>query len=155
MSNKEVVINLINEKFSTIIWDENAETTFAVPREDLLGVCSLLRENEFEFLADVTAVDYIKDGNFRVIYQIGTFVDATLFTVKVDIPREDPTIENICALSDSANWLEREVYDFFGIQFANHPNLKRILMWEGYEGYPLRRDYVHVPSRFQGRREME
>ena len=60
----------------------------------------------------------------------------------------------MCCLWDAANWLEREVLDLMGITFLNHPNPKRIMMWEGYDGHPLRKDYVHKPSKYQGRRSI-
>jgi hypothetical protein len=75
--------------------------------------------------------------------------------VKVDMPREaEPSVPSLTPLYPGADWQEREVYDLFGIRFEGHPNLRRILLWEGYPGWPLRKDYVHVPDRYDNGQEI-
>ena len=72
-----------------------------------------------------------------------------------EVSRDEPLVESVCPVWAAANWLEREVYDMFGIVFKNHPRLERILLWEGFEGWPLRKDYVHQPNKYQGRRQLD
>ncbi len=150
---KDQIKNYVNEEITSAVWEEK-DFAVVVDKNDLKALCQLLLYGGYEFLADATAVDYIKEEKFRLIYQIGNFVDGTLLTVKVDIDRENPEIISLCEFWDAANWLEREIYDFFGIKFTGHPNLIRILLTDDFEGYPLKKDYVHVPSKYQGRRSM-
>lgn len=152
---KDEIKNLIAKNFTTATWDENGDFAVLVEKEDLGKLCQMLLDGGYDFLADATAVDYIKEEKFRLLYQIGNFIDGTLLTVKVDIPREMPEIITLCPYWDGANWKEREIFDFFGIKFTGHPNLTRILLTEDFEGYPLRKDYVHIPSKYQGRRSMK
>jgi NAD(P)H-quinone oxidoreductase subunit J len=68
--------------------------------------------------------------------------------VKIPLPRENASVASVAGLWKTADWQEREVYDMYGIRFDGHPNLKRILMWDGFTGWPMRKDYVHVPDRY-------
>ena len=146
--------DLVLKKFGTkVTWDESSENAFFVDTKNLIDVMKFLKSNGYDFLSDITSVDY-KD-KFRVIYQLFQFAGSGHLTVKVDIDHENPEINTLCGLWDSANWLEREVYDMMGIRFKNHPNLKRILMWEGFDGFPLRKDFVHKPTKYQGRRALK
>ncbi len=95
-------------------------------------------------------MDY-KD-KFAVIYQLYQYEGSEHLSVRTELDHDNPEVESLCCLWNAANWLEREVLDLMGITFVNHPNPKRILLWEGYEGHPLRKDYVHKPSKYQGRR---
>jgi NADH-quinone oxidoreductase subunit C len=116
-----------------------------VKRDRITDILRLLRDQEgFDVLKDLTAVDYLNQGQperFCVVYQLGSFADARAARVKAWVPESDPTIESIHALWKAANWAEREVYDFFGIVFKNHPDLKRIQLPADYVGHPLRKDY--------------
>lgn len=116
---------------------------FVVPQDDLLAVARRLREMpgvECDYLSHVTGVDY-KDHLESVYYLIGTRTGARV-VLKVKLPRENPEVESVTSVWPAADWHERESYDLLGIRYRNHPNLKRILLWEGYEGYPLRKDFV-------------
>ncbi len=99
---------------------------------------------EFNFLTDVTAVEY-RDGELplEVVYQLRSLARRADLRVKVELDKAQPLdVESVCDLWAGANWLEREVFDMFGITFRNHPDLRRILMWETYaEGFPLRKDF--------------
>ena len=93
-----------------------------------------------DFLHDLTAVDV--GEQFAVVYQLSSLNGPQTLRVKGMIDRDTPVIESVTRIWRGANFLEREAYDMFGIQFKGHPNLKRIYLWEEFEGYPLRKDYV-------------
>lgn len=112
-------------------------------KEDFKEKIAYYKGRGFTFLADITSVDY-KD-HFMVIYQLFKYSENESVTVKVRLDDyKDPQIDSLTGLWDTANWHEREVYDLMGIKFKGHPNLKRILMWEGYQGHPLRKDFPVV-----------
>jgi NADH-quinone oxidoreductase subunit C len=96
----------------------------------------------FNVLIDITAVDYPeRDPRFDVVYQLLSLPSNRRVRLKVQVGGAEPMVDSLTPLWGSANWLEREVWDMFGIRFAGHPDLKRILMYEGFEGHPLRKDY--------------
>lgn len=104
----------------------------------------LLDEHGFDGLTDLSAVDYLNQGmpeRFCVVYNLYSYAGNVRTRVKAYVPEADPSLGSVSALWRSANWAEREVYDLFGITFKGHPDLKRILLPEGYEGHPLRKDY--------------
>jgi len=100
----------------------------------------------FDYLSDVTSVDYIDQGHFQVVYHllsIGTQGRRRgKLRVKIDVPRENPQVPTVVDLWPTANFHEREVWDMMGIEFQGHPDLRRILMREDWVGHPLRKDYV-------------
>ncbi len=98
------------------------------------------------FLVDITAVDYLgKDFRFEVVYHLRSFKTGARLRVKAPLvdPEDgsNPVIDSACDLWASANWFEREIWDLYGIKFTNHPDLRRILMYEEFVGHPLRKDY--------------
>ena len=98
-------------------------------------------EADFDYLVDLTAVDYPnRPERFDLVYILYSFARNERIRIKTRIP-EGFKPESAVSVHLTANWLEREVYDMFGIEFANHPDLKRILMPDGWEGHPLRKDY--------------
>jgi len=106
----------------------------------------LLKENSqssFDFLSDITAVDYWqkKEPRFEVVYQITSLKNRRRLRVRVPVPESDPTVESLTPLWRGANFLEREVWDLFGIRFTGHPDLRRILLYDEFQGHPLRKDY--------------
>ncbi len=113
----------------------------------LILVCEQLYKNPetyFDMLTCVTGVDNGPEGNtMEVIYQLYSIPFNHSLMLKVILPRENPEIESVTPIWKSANWLEREVFDMFGIVFKNHPDLRRILMPADWKGYPLRKDYKH------------
>jgi NADH-quinone oxidoreductase subunit C len=110
-----------------------------------LTVLEFLKEDpdlHFDFLADLTAVDYGGGRPIHVVYQLWSIPHRRALRVRCPVPLSDLTIRSVVGLWNAANWLEREVYDLFGVEFDGHPDLRRILMPESYaEGHPLRKDF--------------
>jgi NADH-quinone oxidoreductase subunit C len=134
--------------FGETIRDRHAragDATVIVAREDAPVVFRALRDDPrfaFELLVDVTAVDYRgRAPRFEVVYHLCSLARNHRLRVKVPVGEDDPTVPSLVALWKGANWLEREVWDMFGIRFAGHPDLRRILMYPEFEGHPLRKDY--------------
>ena len=100
-------------------------------------------ENPCDFLHDLGGLDLV--DHFEVVYQLSSLHGPQLLRVKAIIDRENPVIDSVTSIWQGANFLEREAYDMFGINFKGHPNLKRIYMWDDFVGYPLRKDYVTEP----------
>jgi NADH-quinone oxidoreductase subunit C len=123
------------------------DTIVYVARErahDILAWLKDAPDQRFDYLTDVTAVDY-RDAErpLEVVYQLRSLGRRADLRVKIALDKRGPMeVRSVCDLWRGADWLEREVYDMFGIVFAGHPDLRRILMWETYaEGYPLRKDF--------------
>ena len=116
-----------------------------VNADTLRGVMQWLRDTRgFDYLVDVTAVEYRdQERPLEVVYFLRSLDRKENLRVKVELdPRGELTVDSVTPIWRGADWLEREVYDMFGIVFAGHPDLRRILMWETYaEGYPLRKDF--------------
>ena len=99
-------------------------------------------EQRYDFLADVTAVDYGGGKPLQIVYQLWSMAHKRALRVKCELPLDGLSIESVVQLWNAANWLEREVYDLFGVEFRDHPDLRRILMPQNYaEGHPLRKDF--------------
>ena len=99
----------------------------------------------FALMSDVTSYDDLgKDPRFYVVYHLVNLDTPERLRVKVGLPEKKPVVDSVTPLWPGANFLEREVYDLMGIEFKGHPNLKRIMMPDEWEGHPLRRDYPHV-----------
>jgi NADH-quinone oxidoreductase subunit C len=127
-----------------------------------VAILKFLRDDpaaKFEMLTDVTCVDTLRlpanmqAGNterFDVVYQLNSLTHGRRLRVKAGVPEDPCEIDTVSNLWEAANWGEREVFDMFGIVFRGHPDLKRILMPENYEGHPLRKDY---PLKGRGERD--
>lgn len=105
-------------------------------------------EMAFDLPIHMTAVDYIKDNVFELVYALYSSKKRQGLVVKVQIPRGTPEIDTVSDIWSGMDWQEREVFDLFGITFKGHKYLKRIMMWDGFPGYPLRKDYVHTTDRY-------
>ncbi len=96
----------------------------------------------FNVLVDITAVDHMgREPRFEVVYHLLSLPNNQRLRIKVPVAEGQPAVSSICSLWASANWLEREVWDMFGIRFSGHPDLRRILLYEEFQGHPLRKDY--------------
>jgi NADH-quinone oxidoreductase subunit C len=120
------------------------ELTCTVDRMSLLAVCSTLKNDEglkFDFLSDVVGVDYFdKRPRFGVVYHLYSISKRQRLSLKVLVD-DGVSVPSVVGLWKSADCAEREAYDMFGIKFDGHPNLTRVYLPEGWEGYPLRKDY--------------
>lgn len=119
------------------------ETTLIAEPSQIVDLCRYLKDSEkFIRLSAVTAVDrYPEQPRFEVVYHLHSIEPNRRLRVKCRLGGTDPEIDSVTGVWRGANWYEREVYDMFGVQFRNHPNLTRILMPIDWEGYPLRKDY--------------
>lgn len=121
--------------------------TLVVDAATLKQVCERLHKNPetyFDMLTCITGVDNGPEANtMEVIYHLYSIPFHQSLMLKVIVSRENPEVETLTTIWKSANWLEREVFDMFGIVFKNHPDLRRILMPADWDGNPLRKDYKH------------
>jgi NADH-quinone oxidoreductase subunit C len=124
---------------------DREEMTIGVDRAHIREVCAILRDNPgfpFNFLSDVTCVDwYPSEPRFEVIYHLLSIPKKERVRLKVRLDGGSPVIESVTSVWPGANYFEREVFDLFGVRFTGHPYLRRLLMPEDWEGYPLRKDY--------------
>jgi NADH-quinone oxidoreductase subunit C/D len=115
---------------------------FIVHPDQLVLVATALRDEfGYDYCSSVTGVDYLPDGKMEVVYHLYQSTGGGAAVIKVQIPRDDPAVPSLVAVYPGAELQEREAWDLFGIRFENHPDLRRILMWEGFEGHPMRKDW--------------
>lgn len=121
------------------------EMTIYVDRSDIREACAVLRDDPacpFDFLSDVTCVDwYPSEPRFDVVYHLLSIPEKERVRLKVRLNSSSPSIDSITPVWAGANYFEREIFDLFGVRFAGHPYLRRIMMPEDWEGHPLRKDY--------------
>jgi NADH-quinone oxidoreductase subunit C len=146
MAEEQDLLQLLQTKFPGAILDSRGAGEIVIAREAMLEVFRTLKEDRrlaFTFLVDLTAVDYWrrKEPRFEVVYHLGSFTSGRRLRVKVPVQEQDPAVESLTSLWRGADWLEREAWDMYGIRFRGHPNLKRVLLYEQFEGHPLRKDY--------------
>ena len=128
---------------------DRRELTLEIAPAKITSVCGFLKyDQQFIRLSTVTAVDrYPTEPRFEVVYHLHSIEHNQRIRLKCRLRGEDPAIESVTRVWRSAGWYEREVFDLFGIRFLNHPDLRRILMPEDWEGHPLRKDYPVTGSR--------
>jgi len=122
---------------------ESTDSCIIVKPELILQVIQLLNtapDLKFNYLNCITGVDYL--DYLEVVYHLTSMDLNHSLVVKVRCDRENPEVPSIYSLFRGADYQEREIYDLLGIKFTGHPNMKRLFMWEGFEGHPLRRDYL-------------
>jgi len=145
----ERVEQKLHERFPDLAFERQSgvavrDYTLYVPPGSLTEICSFLRDDpelDFAMLVSVTGVDYLpRDPRFEVVYHLLSVSKNGRFVLKVRLPGEDPHVATVSGVWPTANWLEREQYDFYGIVFDGHPDMTRILMPEAWEGWPLRKD---------------
>jgi len=124
---------------------QHGDATARVDASRIQDVLRFLRDDadcEFEMLSDLTAVDYLGEApRFEVVYHLYSITKNQRLRVKTRVPENPCEIATACDLWPSANWMEREVWDLYGIRFEGHPDLRRLLLYEEFEGHPLRKDY--------------
>jgi len=125
-------------------FDRN-ELSIYLERTSLQGACSTLKNDptlQYDSLSDVTCVDWTpSDPRFEVIYHLFSTVTKKRVRLKVRLAGDDPAVDSLTSMWPGADFFEREVFDLFGVRFNGHPNLKRIMMPDNWEGHPLRKDY--------------
>ena len=148
MTKIEELVESIKDKFSHAIEEVIAfrdEYTIRVKRENLLKVAKYLKENpecSFNFLSDLCGIDYPKgEHHFEVVYHLYSIEHTHRLRMKVSLLASDLTIPSVSSVWRTADWHERECYDMLGINFSDHPDLRRILTPDGFKDYPLRKDF--------------
>jgi NADH-quinone oxidoreductase subunit C len=144
-------VDTLKKRLPAAVLDVNefrGETTVVVDRAEIVSVMSLLRDTSglvYNFLSDISAVDYYPDYNrperFGVCYHLYSMLYNRRLRVKVYVPEDNPSVKTVTSVFPGANWLEREIIDMMGIQFEGHPDGRRLLMPEDWDGHPHRRDY--------------
>jgi NADH-quinone oxidoreductase subunit C len=139
------VRTLVPEATVPAATETRGQAVVSIPRERLIEALRALRDDpatRMEQLLDVTAVDYLgRTPRFEVVYQLHSLTHRHRLRVKVPVDEADAVVPSAVGVWKSATWAEREVFDLLGVRFAGHPDLRRILMYAGFEGHPLRKDY--------------
>jgi NADH-quinone oxidoreductase subunit C len=121
---------------------DREELTLTIAREKIIAACQTVQAAGFNFLADVTCVDwYPNQPRFQIVYHLLSHSLKQRLRFSVFVDEGDPSVDSITPVWPAANFFEREIFDLFGVRFGGHPNLRRILMPEDYQGNPLRKDF--------------
>ena len=124
---------------------QHGDATAIVDKDRLVEVMRFLRDDPelaFDMLSDLTCVDYLgQEPRFEMVYHLYSLAKNHRLRVKARVPEQPCEIDTLCPLWASANWMEREVWDLYGVRFTGHPDPRRILLYEEFEGHPLRKDY--------------
>ena len=145
MTGAELLVSL-SQLFGRKILEQaefRGETTFTIDRSDLKEVAKFCKEElSFDYLLDISSIDnFGVEPRFEVVYELYSMTLAVHLRLKVRVSEDDPVLDTISDLWPTANWHEREIWDMMGLRFHNHPDLRRILMWEGYPYFPLRKEF--------------
>jgi NADH-quinone oxidoreductase subunit C len=141
------ILKVLKESFQEKIKETSAhfgDETLVIDRDSLLEIVTFLKNKPYEYnmLLDLTCVDFFgQEPRFEMVYHLFSLPMNHRLRIKMRLSEKDLSIDSLTSLWENANWLEREVYDLFGVHFNGHPYLKRIFMYEGFEGHPLRKDY--------------
>jgi len=148
------LVDLLGEKFGEQLFDVSEPyglLTFSTNKDKLIAVLSFLKENgkiNFNFLTDITAVHYPETEQIAVVYHLHSMVSGIRARLKVFLHENDPKIPTATVLWNGANWMERETYDFFGVKFEGHPDLRRILNMDELGVHPMLKQYpLEDPNR--------
>jgi len=144
---KEKILEDLKQKFSDNILDITAQfgdDIIHIKKEAIQDIVNFLKEEPYAFtmLLDLTCVDYLgEEERFEMVYHLFSLSLNLRLRFKARLQQNDCKIDSLTSIFKNANWLEREVYDMFGVHFADHPYLRRLFMYDGFEGHPLRKDY--------------
>ncbi|MFQ5682699.1 MAG: NADH-quinone oxidoreductase subunit C [Candidatus Binatia bacterium] len=149
MDENDPSLRYLREKLTGRVLEFNSfrgDEVIVIPKEEMGEIFRTLREDpnlKFNFLTDLTAVDFLgkKKPRFEIVYHLYSLSNKFRLRVKIPVAEEEPIVASLTSLWKGADWLEREVWDMFGIRFLAHPDLKRILLYEEFQGHPLRKDY--------------
>jgi len=137
-------VSAISGKFKVLKKTEfRGETTLHVERAEIKELARFCKEQlGFTYLIDLSGVDnFGGEPRFEVVYELYHFADGLHLRLKISVSEDELEVPTVSDIWSTADWHEREAYDMYGIKFAGHPELTRILMWEGYPFYPLRKDF--------------
>lgn len=138
-------VSRLKDRFPDAVEDVasfRGESTLYIKPEAVEDICRTLKENGFTMLNDITAVHPSAETDyFFVVYHVFSPSMNTRIRLKARVPLENPELPSVTAVWRGADWYERETFDLFGIRFTGHPNLARILTAEGFDGFPLRKDF--------------
>ena len=141
-------IRRVLEKFSDAVLSRHChrgDDTIVVSREAIVEICGFLKTDpdlRFDLFLDLTAVDYLpREPRFEVVIHLYSIPHGLRLRLKVPLEGDDPEMDTLTTVWRGTNWFEREAWDMYGIRFRGHPDLKRILLYEEFEGHPLRKDY--------------
>lgn len=144
---EDLILKKLKERFAQSILEVaefRKELTIVVRKEDIIQICQFLKDDpefSFNFLSDLCAVDWLgRKPRFDVVYNVYSISKNHRVRLKVRVD-EGENVPSVTAVWSTANWHEREAFDMFGIKFEGHPDLRRILMSEDWEGHPLRKDF--------------
>lgn len=158
MINNEMIRKEVSGEFPHATFEEfQGMLTISVKKDEILRLMKYLKEHpefSFDYLTDLTGVDYLDmeiEPRFAVVYHLYSFKNNYRIRVKALVPEDDVEVDSMSSLWKGAIWLEREAFDMFGFQFRGHPDLRRILMPDNFDGFPLRKDY---PVRGRGERDI-
>jgi NADH-quinone oxidoreductase subunit C len=150
------IIQLIESRFPDVILETDNESTpqgLKVEHKEIKTLCAFLKDHEmlfFDSLSCLTGIDNGEEaGTMEVIYNLYSIPNDLHLMLKAGIDRIDPVIDSVADIWMTADWHEREAYDLLGIKFEGHPDLRRILLPNDWEGFPLRKDYKHQ-ERYHG-----
>jgi NADH-quinone oxidoreductase subunit C len=134
------------EAFPAAIIEESHfrdETTLRIKASALRDICLYSRDNlGFNYLIDLSSVDHFGDEpRYEVVYELYSMKDCVHLRLKISVSEDDCNVPTVSDIWPTADWHEREAYDMMGLHFTNHPDLRRILMWDGYPYHPLRKDF--------------
>ena len=147
MAEVNLTVKKLKEKFTNSVLEVTTfrnEVTVTVSKGEIFDICKFLHSDpdlQYRLLTDLCGLDFFPQApRFGIVYLLYSLKSNQRLRVKTRVGEKEsiPSVESIWKV---ANWYEREVYDLFGIRFENHPDLRRILLWDGYDGYPLRKDY--------------
>jgi NADH-quinone oxidoreductase subunit C len=143
------IVERMKEKFPEEVIDVRefrGQVSVTLRKGRIREICRYLHDDpglQFDYLIDLCGVDYLgkKDKRFEIVYHLYSIDHRHMIRLKAEVPEEDPSIDSVVPVWTGANWHEREACDMYGILFQDHPDLRRILMPEDWEGHPLRKDY--------------
>lgn len=143
----EKVINDLKEKFPDQVkeaYNRFGDDNLLITKDSILDIVTFLKNKPYDFamLLDLTCVDYMgEESRFEMVYHLYSLSNNLRLRIKARLTEKDLKIDSLTSIWGNANWLEREVYDMFGVHFKSHPDLRRLFMYYGFEGHPLRKDY--------------
>ena len=142
------VVDKLIERFADAVQEtveSHGELTLVVSREPIVDMCRFLKDDpdlRYDLLMDVAGVDYLgREPRFEVVYHLYSISHNRRLRLKVRVPESDLVVPSLTSVWSTANWHEREAFDMLGIQFEEHPDLRRIYMPDDYPGHPLRKDF--------------